>query len=382
MRQLILMTDDTGLFQHAVHHLPDPNHGYCIDDNCRALLAAVMHARLFGHDESVVPLQRYLTFCTYALNADNGRFRNFMGYNRHWLEDIGSQDSHARTIWALGTTVRYAPTSAVGGIADTLFQKGLAAIERDFTFIRPNAYAILGLAEYAQRSSPPSSSASASTSSAESAPLPAVAHHDALSMLDRLASRLLEQFQNYATDDWPWWEAELTWGNAKLPHALLAAGDVLDRPDMIDAGLRALRWCLDVQTVADENGRHLSIIGNDGWFTRAGHRAQFDQQPIEAQGLVQACLCAARIVAKRDDITGGSHENNAQPATAAQWVDEAWMCFTWFRGNNDLGVLIHHDETGGCQDGLQPQGVNKNQGAESILAYLLCVLEFRLFELA
>lgn len=332
LRQLLRLTDDTGMFQHATHLLPDPTHGYCIDDNCRALIAAVLHAQLRGYDEQVVPLQRYLAFCGYAFNPDNGRFRNFMSYDRRWLEDAGSEDSHARTIWALGVTVNRSPSEAVRDYAKQLFKRALPAC-REFVYPRPWAYVVLGLVEYLK----------AEPEDAE-----------AKNLLTDLTGRLFEMYSKHATDDWPWWEDFLTWGNARLPHAMLAGGRALGRQDMIDAGLKSLAWCIDVQTAPDG---HLTIIGNHGWLQRGKEKAQFDQQPLEAYAIVHACLVAA-------DITGDE-----------SWAERAWRAFEWFTGANDLGVPLYKSETGGCQDGLNADGPNANQGAESSLAYLLSVLE-------
>jgi len=337
LRQLLRLTDDTGMFQHALHQLPDPNHGYCIDDNCRALIAAVYDTQLNGLDSKRVPLERYLSFVTYGLNPDNGRFRNFMSYDRRWLEDAGSMDSHARTIWSLGVTCKRAPNDSIREIAHRVYLEGLPAA-REFGFIRPWVYILLGIDEYLEFEP---------------------THDVSNELLVKLSDRMWAMWQDNAADDWPWWEDRLTWGNAKLPHAAMLAAHRLNQPDRLEAALKALRWCLDVQTA---DAGHLTIIGNDGWFTRDGRRGQFDQQPIEAQGLVQACLAAARI-------TGD-----------AKWADHAWRCFEWFTGRNDLGIPLYHPETGGCQDGLEPRGANKNQGAESTLAYLLSVLELRLYQ--
>ena len=331
LRQMLRLTDDTGIFQHATHLLPDPNHGYCTDDNARALIAAVYHAELRGYDEHAVPLQRYLAFVAYAYNPDNGRFRNFMSYDRRWLEQAGSEDSHGRAIWALGVTVRHAPSQPVEEFADQLLRKGLGAVRDQLHHARPWAFALLGLDAYMQ----------------------VKASDEGRALRDDLAERLMRHWQAHADDDWPWWEDVLTWGNARLPHALLTAGDTMGRDDMVEAGRRALEWCLNVQTAEDG---HLSIVGNHGWYERGGEMARFDQQPLEACAFVDACLAAARITG---DTT---------------WTRRAWQCFRWFHGENDLKAPLYDPETGGCCDGLMPNGANQNQGAESSLAYLLSVL--------
>ncbi|HEX7010811.1 MAG TPA: Gfo/Idh/MocA family oxidoreductase [Phycisphaeraceae bacterium] len=332
LRQLLALTDDTGMFQHALHALRDPTHGYCTDDNARALIAALLHAQLRGYDERVVPLQRYLGFVAYAFNPQNGRFRNFMSYDRRWLEEAGSEDSHGRAMWSLGLTVQLAPTHTIRELGYALFRRGLPACRTQLRHLRPWAFTLLGLSAF----------------------LEAVPDDQEVRQLfDELAHRLWRVYQKHATPDWPWWEDHLTWGNARLPQAMLIAGQVLGRQAMIDAGLRSLQWLLDVQRAPQG---HLSIVGNRGWFVRGREKATFDQQPLEAYTMVDACLTAARITGESD------------------WAQEAWRCFRWFHGHNDLGVPLYHEETGGCQDGLGPDGPNLNQGAESSLAYLLSVL--------
>ena len=342
---MLVLTDDTGIAQHATFGTPDLHHGYCTDDNARALIAGVM-ARELGvgeeeangrqpdsHTEQLsVALQRYLAFLNYAFDPETGRFRNFMGYDRRWLEAVGSQDSQARALWALGTATARVRADAITDLAEHLFCAALPALEQ-CDAIRPWAYGLLGICEYLK------------------------VHpedEDASQRAEALGDRLLRVLRRNAKSDWPWWEDELTWGNAKLPHALIEHGRRTGSEAAIEAGEKALRWLLKVQT--GEKGR-LSIIGNNGWYTRNGRRACFDQQPIEAKALVQACLAAARVRPR------------------ASWADEAARCFEWFLGGNDLDIPVYNPETGGCYDGLMEDCVNKNQGAESTLAYVLSVLE-------
>lgn len=342
LRQMLVLTDETGILQHAKYATPDLHHGYCTDDNCRALLAAVKYFALedeardssYTRDDLLTATQRYLAFLAYAFNPETGRFRNFMEYDRNWLEEIGSEDSHARTLWGLGSAARLGPTADVRDYAEELYLRALGAAN-SFGHLRPRAYTLLGIYEYLQARPD---------------------HEQSLQLKTRLAEDLLEVYRENATDDWPWWEDRLSWGNTKLPHALLVSGEKLKREEMIEAGLTSLRWVLDVQT--GEEGQ-LSIIGNRGWYVRGQERARFDQQPIEAKGGVQACLSAAVI-------TGDPY-----------WTAEAKRCFEWFLGRNNAGVPLYNPETGGCQDGLSLSGVSSNQGAESTLAYLLTVLELR-----
>ncbi len=364
LRQLLRMSDDTGMFQHAVFAMPDPNHGYCIDDNARALIAALLHSELRGYNERVVPIHRYLTFLAYAYNEETRRFRNFMGYDRRWLEATGSPDSQGRTIWALGLAVELAPDESIRELALNLFERTVEAIEH-LEALRARAFAVLGLEAYLRYRPDDERIAG---------------------LRDGLANGLFEEYQRHAAPDWPWWEDLVTYDNGKMCHALLMAGRSMDRPDMVEAAMRSLTWLIEVQRVggqaaqpsmeAQEEGgagddleySHLSIIGNEGWLPRGGERAAFDQQPLEAYAMVDACLAAAEATGDaRVEVRGESK----------RWTGWAWWCFDWFLGRNDLGASLFHPETGGCQDGLLPTGVNKNQGAESVLAYLLSVLELR-----
>lgn len=339
LRQLRRMTDGTGILQHAVYGVPDPNHGYCIDDNARALIAAVHHAKLFGYDEDALPLSKYLAFVAYAYNEEIGAFRNFMSYDRRWLEERGSEDSQGRAIWALGLTVRDAPTADLQNLAGDLFRKGLPGVAK-LAPLRSRAFTLLGLNAYLDYES-------------DYAPV--------LELRDRFAESLYAVYRAYATADWPWWERLVTYDNAKLCQALYESGRAMGRDDMKRDAAAALHWLITQQTACNEAGQTwLSIIGNDGWLAPDRPRAFFDQQPLEAYALTQACLVVAH--------------GEADAAAAVAWRERAAWCFAWFLGRNDLGKPLADPVTGGCRDGLQVTGVNRNQGAESSLAYLLSLL--------
>lgn len=331
LRHMIRLTDDTGILQHARHATGDRRHGYCTDDNARALIAAV-HAVRLARDEALAPLERYMAFLCHAFDRDAGRFLNFMGYDRRWLEKVGSDDSHGRAVWGLGVVACAASGGPPVDLAAELFAEALPALD-GMRSPRAWAFALVGIDEF----------------------LRARPDDDAVARVrELLAGRLFAQLEAGASDGWPWWEDILAYANAKLPHALLVSGAALGRKDMVEAALASLRWLIDIQTA--EAG-HLSIIGNRGWYVRGGERARFDQQPLEAHAIVHACLDAARV-------TGD-----------ATWAGEARRAFEWFTGLNDLGIALYDSETGGCYDGLMSDGVNRNQGAESTLAYVLSVLE-------
>jgi len=331
LQHLRIMTDTTGMLQHAKYSIPDRTHGYCVDDNARALIAVCLYYSL-RKDKGMVPLiQTYLSFMNDSFNPENGRFRNFMSYDRRWLEEIGSEDSHGRSIWGLGTTVKYAPSDSILKMAAGLFSDGLPAVEN---FISPRAWAftIVGLQAYME-----------------------IFGGDATARRLRtdLGGKLFNLFQERASEDWPWCEDQVTYANAKLPHALILAGQWIPNPEMFAMGIKSLKWLLARQTAPDG---HLSIIGNSDWHNRKGDSSTFDQQPIEAMSLIEACAEAFRATGERT------------------WIEEGQRCLTWFLGRNDLNAQIYDFETGGCCDGIQPTGVNANQGAESTLSWLISLL--------
>ncbi len=330
LRHLRMLTDDTGAIQHATYTAPNRDTGYTTDDNARALIVA---CRVFNlrRDESILGLMHvYLGFLLHAFNEERRRFRNFMAYDRRWLEDQGSEDSHGRAIWAVGQGVGYVKNESIVSLCARLFAESLPTTE---TFVSPRAlsYTLLGIHDYLRKFGGDAT---------------------VRRVRETLARRLQDQFDGYATDEWPWLEDAITYSNGVLPHALLMSGQWIPDSHMVETGLKSLRWLLDVQT---GGSGHLSIVGNDGWYPRDGEKAKFDQQPVEAMVLAHACLEAYNMTQEKE------------------WIDEARRCFHWFLGQNDLGLALYDFETGGCRDGLHPNGVNENQGAESTLAWLLAL---------
>jgi glycosyltransferase involved in cell wall biosynthesis len=328
------MCDDTGLFQHAVHSIPNRAHGYCVDDNARALLlaCALNHPAEAGLPE--VLTTRFAAFVQDAWNPDTGRFRNFMSFQRQWLEDTGSEDSHGRTLWALGTCTRDDTRASRRLWAEGLFLEALPTVE-SFASPRAWAFTLLGLDAYCGTIAP-------------------VAEAERLRL--RLAAKLVARLADSETPAWPWFESGLSYDNARLCQALIVTGIATDTPLYLETGLRTLHWLMTQQTA--ESGC-FRPVGSDTFGTERCAPAPFDQQPVEATAALSACLAAWR--AEGDEI----------------WKTQAITCFSWFLGHNDLAVALVDFDTGSCRDGLHRDRPNENRGGESVVSYLLSLAEIR-----
>jgi glycosyltransferase involved in cell wall biosynthesis len=336
LSHLRLMTDSTGLLQHASFDVPRLSDGYCVDDNARALqLMAHLEEEASEAQVAVRPLAtRYLAFLTYAFEPLTGRFKNFLGYDRAWRDEPGSEDAHGRALWALGTVVGRTSDQGRRSLCNDLFR---AALPRASSFISPRAwaYALLGIDEFFRA-------------------FPVEPH--ATAMLQDLSHRLLERFDRSSSDMWLWFEDRLTYCNARLPHGLLVASARLSNSRMRDVALHTLDWLMAQQLTDDGT---FSPIGSGGFYTRGGPRALFDQQPVEAYAAVSACLDAYRLTRQ------------------TRWLGRARSAFQWFLGNNALQVPVYDASTGGCRDGVHVDRLNENQGAESTLSFLAALVDLR-----
>lgn len=334
------MTDDTGILQHATFTVPNYHKGYCIDDNARALIVSTHLAELeLEPGQAVSLMNRFLAFIAYAFNPEAGRFRNFMNYQRTWLEEYGSDDSQGRALWALGITIGRSDNPGFHNLASTLFERALPAI-LNTTSPRAWAFALIGIHEYLRRFT-----------------------GDRLvsQIRDELSLRLRNLYTACRTNEWHWYEDELSYCNAVLPHAMLISGQQIPNEAMTEIGMESLNWLADIQRTNTQNG-HFVPIGSNGFYRQGSERARFDQQPVEAQSMVAACLEAYRNT--NDEC----------------WRREAQCAFEWFLGRNDLNLAVYDPTTGGCRDGLHPDRANENQGAESTLAFLQAWLDLRLAE--
>jgi len=328
------LCDSTGVIQHSVHSVPNRSHGYCIDDNARALLFSCALTKCRETQLSEIITARFAAFIQHAWNPDTRRFRNFMSYDRRWLEESGSEDSHGRTLWALAACACEDSDPSRRRWAAALFKTALPAAEA-FTSPRAWAFALLALDAYCTLVG---------------------ADLFANRLRRMLADRLMSLFAATATKDWIWFEEVLAYDNARLPQALIQTGLTTQTTSYVEVGLRSLRWLMSLQTASSGCFRP---IGSKS-FGRLRQRPEaFDQQPIEASAAISACLAAGRA------------------EEGAEWPASASRAFGWFLGENDLQTSLIDPDTGSCLDGLHPDRPNENKGAESALAYLLGLVEMR-----
>ena len=333
------LTDDTGMLQHAIFTIPNRAEGYTTDDNARALIFTVLLNQLGVESTSLSAAAnpdwafRYMAFLEHAFNPRLKRFRNFLGYDHQWLEEQGSEDSHGRALWALGTLLGRSGNPGLRGAAGRLFEFSVPAVV-EFHSPRACAYALLGIQEYLHSYA---------------------GDRDAQRVRSALGQRLLDMYESVHRPEWKWFEDVVAYGNSRLPQALLLAGSACGNEPMISAGLDSLEWLMETQH-CPANG-HFVPIGSEGFYRQGGEQARFDQQPVEAAGAVSACLQAYRVTG--DD----------------RWRVDAWSAFNWFLGDNDLQLPLYDSATGGCRDGLHPDRANQNQGAESTLSFLMALLE-------
>jgi glycosyltransferase involved in cell wall biosynthesis len=328
------LSDSTGIVQHAIYSVPDHTHGYCTDDNARALILSILLEENGYDPQIVLPLaSRYAAFTNGAFNVSNGRFRNFMSFDRKWLEEEGSEDCQGRALWAIGTCVGRSRQAGLNAWARGLFHRALQACQSTQS-PRAWAFAILGIHEYLRRCS---------------------GDAQAIETSQVLVDRLLNLYAATATDSWPWFESNATYENARIPQALISHGRWSGNAQALNLGLQSLRWLSEHQRSPTQRFRP---IGSNG-FSCEGQNATFDQQPIEAYGMVAASIEA--YAACGDPY----------------WNEQAHLAFDWFLGRNDIGQPVHDAASGGCFDGLMADRLNENQGAESTLSYLLSLVAMR-----
>ncbi len=329
---LIALTDEVGMFQHGKFSTIDRKEGYTTDDNARALIAALRYHRSFDDAYSLTLAETYLAFLLH-MQREDGRFHNFLGFDRGYQDEIGSEDCMGHALWACGCAMSSNAPDSMKSAAKELFDRGLPP-SHGFKSPRAKASTILGLRCY----------------------------HDAfpedgnvVSNVDTLTEGLVEQYRVEADGDWRWFEAYLTYANARLPQALFAVYECTKEQSFLRVALCSFDFLVETQVLEGV----FQPVGTDGWFMKDGERAFYDQQPIEASCMVEAALMAY-------DATGDDGH-----------LEKAQTAFEWYHGRNTQQVHLLNPETGTCYDGITPEGLNRNQGAEATLSYYLAYLKMR-----
>ena len=328
----LAMCDGTGMMQHAIGIVPDRRHGYCLDDNARALML-LNHVAGMNQAERLQWSSTFASFVQHAWNQDRGHFRNFMSFERRWLEEKGSDDSNGRALWALGDTYAHSPFAELQDWALMWFDTTLKTLGGSDS-PRALGFGMLGAA-LVQRASG--------------------GHEGAEELLQRGGDLLHRLLAASRRPDWAWFEAVLGYDNPRLAQALIVAGDVLGRSDWLAEGLATLEWIAQRQTSASGQFRP---VGSESFGLQHDQRP-FDQQPLEAQAAIEACAAA--------------HAVDPDP----RWAAHADAAYAWFFGANDRGAILADIATGRCRDGVTPRGANANCGAESILALQLAHVTMR-----
>lgn len=316
---LYRLTDSTGIIQHATYTLPQYSTGYTTDDNARALTVALALWELRQDPKILALAETYLSFLVYTQRPD-GLWRNFVGYSRNFLEEIGSPDSFGRAVQSLCTVATKKYDNHMDKIATELLRRAKPHIPT-LSSPRAMAFTIIGISQLGKNYYQP---------------------------LRQLTDKLSSLYLDTATEGWYWFEDYVTYCNAALPQAMLLAYQALGKNSYLHIGLESLSFLSDRLLSSGK----LTLVGNQGWWQRGGKPAAFDEQPVDAAHMVAAHLTAYELTGQREHF------------------DRARRCYSWFEGENSLNLSLYDPASGGCFDGLNPESVNLNQGAESVLAYL------------
>lgn len=323
------LTDDTGIVQHAKFGIPNLKEGYCLDDNSRALLMALMAYKVKKDSAALKLCPIYLSYIHYMQNKD-GTFRNFLSFNREFLDEVGSEDAFGRTIWAIGYMLNNSPNDSYYQIGRLIFDKAIPIFE-DLKSIRSIANTIIGICHYLRSN---------------------MSDDIMIERLRKLTHVLIDHYQANSHDNWNWFEELLAYDNAILPLAMLHAAEILNDDEVRKVAFDSMNFLVD-HTMSEG---YLSIIGNEEWYKKDGDRSTFAQQPVDAMGMVLMFRQAYNVDNDKNHLS------------------KLFKSFKWFLGENDLRMNLFNHETKGCFDGLEHYGVNQNQGAESTLAYLISYL--------
>lgn len=322
------LTDHTGVIQHAKYGIPNWKEGYCVDDNSRALIMSVMAGEL-GYTEAFGLMPVYMSFLLYMQN-DTGYFRNFLSYRKEYLDEKGSEDAFGRAIWSLGYLIKNAPENTYSKFAGALFHRASPNF-KDLVHLRGIGNTIIGISYYL-RVCP--------------------SDYNMWNTLDQLTAVLTNAYKKSRDKNWQWFEDCLTYDNAILPLALFHSAEITKDQKVLTVATETM----DFLEKATLNPKCFNPVGNNGWYTKDGEIPSYDQQAIDTMAMVLMYEQVYRMTNDR------------------QYLEKLFFVYSWFLGRNSLGIPIYNAETKGCYDGLHPQGINLNQGAESTLAYLIAHL--------
>ncbi len=320
------LTDDTGIVQHAKYGIPNLKEGYCLDDNARALLMALMSYRQNKDTVALGFIPIYLSYIHY-MQTKEGSFRNFLSFNREFLDEGGSEDSFGRTVWALGYLIHRAPNGSYREFGHELFSRSVNFFDA-LKHLRGIANTIIGMSYYLKHYTD---------------------NESMMKKMKNMAEKLLDAYNKHRTNDWQWFESKLTYDNAILPMSLFHAAEITGDKSIKDV---AVKTTLFLEEITIDKG-YLSIVGSNGWYPKGGKRAIFDQQAIDTMASVRLFFQAYKVT--KDPV----------------YIEKMFLSFLWFLGENELRIPLYDHETFGCCDGLKSNGINRNQGAESTLAYLI-----------
>ena len=324
------LTDDTGVLQHAKYSTPKRSEGYTTDDNARALIVCIRHHQLHCNHETEKLIDVYLSFLLHMQRLD-GKLHNLLSYARRFQDKVGSEDCMGRALWACGCTINSNLSEEKKNLSKEIFDQGFKWVS-NFKSPRSTAYAILGLQHY-QKAYPRDKNLGLNTRT--------------------LANQLCEIYQRISSPDWQWFESYLTYANARMPQALFEAYITTKDIAYLKIGVDTLNFLVKKQIIKDK----LLPISNKSEYMKNAEKNLYDQQPLEAECIVQAATTAFRATRKE------------------KYCKTAHIAFQWFLGKNSQSLEVYNPKTGGCYDGITPQGVNLNQGAESTICYLLARLE-------
>lgn len=336
LRHLEELTDDTGIFEHATYDIPNKKHAYCTEDNARALVAVLMFNRIYSgqpDDDAVELAKTYMSYLLYAQRED-GNFSHRLDFQRN-SHDLATEDSYGRAIWGLGYASAHPINENMGALAKKMFKKALPRAKK-LKWPRAETYTMLGLHHYlkAYPKSP-----------------------DVRKLLIKLADSLVRRYRKNSSKDWQWFEKTATYDNAKLPQVLFLAYEHTRKKEYLNVAKKTLDFLIDANF---PDNKMMQVIGNRGWYSKGSKApALYDQQPIDAAAMVEACATAWRILG------------------LDEYKEKMSLAFEWFLGNNIAGEPIYDAETGGSRDGIAGTGVNKNEGAESSIEFLIALLTLR-----